>query len=308
MKLRFDRILQRFRVSVQKTRLFGLNDPPNLWIVLLVLGCGLSGTFGGILEAQAQEAKGKVPVIDRNRLEGAGFILSAELSPGKKIFASQEATETLGKGDMVYINMGKHDEVPPGAKFTIYRPSKTVIHPITGEALGYLIAVNGVLEVVEVQEMISSALITKNYNSPIFKGDRIALFEEMPIPQVDPSQTPPSKEIQGYIVAAKDDKEYVGQSDIVYLDRGRRDGVASGDFFLIYQQGRVLEEVEWEDFLTHDTRHSTGRSKQAKLPQVPVGELVIIATEEKTSTAFISRSSAEIWAGNPVSYSKSSSQ
>ena len=240
-------------------------------------------------------------MIDRNRLEGAGFILSAEFSPGKKIFGSQEDTETMGKGDMVYINMGKRDDVLPGAKFTIYRPTKVVIHPITGEALGYLIAVSGILEVVEVQEMVSSGLITKNYDSPIFKGDRIALFEEMPIPEVDLSHTPLPKEIDGFIVATKNDKEYVGQSDIVYLDRGRRDGVASGDFFLI-QQGRVLEDVEMEDFLTHDTRHSAGRSKPVKLPQVPVGELVIIATEEKTSTAFITRSSTEIWAGNPVSY------
>ena len=254
------------------------------WAVVLMAACSLSAHFKTATWAQEE---GKVSVIERSRLEGAGFILPAKLSSDKRIFASQEHVQALAEGDMVYVSVGKSSEVLPGSRFTVYGPTRMVIHPVTGESLGYLIAVKGTLEIVEAYEKIASAIITDSYNNPIFKGDLITPFEEKPLLQIDLPQTVPAKDIHGYVVATKDNKEYVGQNDVVYLDRGSRDGVAPGDFFVISRPGDLLEDAGPEAY---------------ELPHVRIGKLVVIATKERTATAFITQSSSEIQAGNSVSY------
>lgn len=237
--------------------------------------------------ATGPERRSQRPVAPKSQLEGAGYILSAELPPSKRIFAAEKDVEALAEGDVVYINTGKAEGVLPGATFLVYRPGKLVVHPFTQEPLGYLVTVLGTLEVIECQEKISTAIIAESYNNTIFKGDWITSFEEPEVPQVEAYKVPEAKDIRGVIVALKEDKKFVAQNDIVYLDRGSKDGIASGDIFTVYRPGKAIEELAQE---------------QRQLPQIELGELVVISTRERTATGIINYSISEMQVGDRVVY------
>lgn len=78
-------------------------------------------------------------------------------------------------GDIVFIDLGKNQQVKPKARFIIYRQGDEVVHPVTGEVLGIIIEKIGVLEVTaDIQEDNSTAVI-RDSRKPIEIGDPIKL-------------------------------------------------------------------------------------------------------------------------------------
>jgi len=81
-------------------------------------------------------------------------------------------------GDVVFIDLGKNQQVKPKARFIIYREGEEVVHPITGEILGIMVEKIGVLEVTsDIQEDSSTAVI-RDSRKPIEIGDPIKLQEK----------------------------------------------------------------------------------------------------------------------------------
>ena len=78
-------------------------------------------------------------------------------------------------GDLVFIDLGRRQNVKPKMKYTIYREGDEVIHPTTGEVMGIMVEKIGVLEVTsDIEEDNSTALITDS-RKPIEIGDSIKL-------------------------------------------------------------------------------------------------------------------------------------
>ncbi|NIM02787.1 LysM peptidoglycan-binding domain-containing protein [bacterium] len=78
-------------------------------------------------------------------------------------------------GDIVFIDLGKNQQVKPETRFIIYREGDEVVHPMTGELLGIIIEKIGVLEVTsDIQEDSSTAII-RDSRKPIEVGDPIKL-------------------------------------------------------------------------------------------------------------------------------------
>lgn len=81
-------------------------------------------------------------------------------------------------GDIVFIDLGKNQQVKPETRFIIYREGDEVIHPMTGELLGIMIERIGILEVTsDIQEDSSTAII-RDSRKPIEVGDPIKLQGE----------------------------------------------------------------------------------------------------------------------------------
>ncbi len=81
-------------------------------------------------------------------------------------------------GDLVFIDLGKRQNVKPKTKYTIYREGSEVIHPTTGEVMGIIVEKIGVLEVTsDIEEDNSTALIIDS-RKPIEIGDFIKLQVE----------------------------------------------------------------------------------------------------------------------------------
>src|SRR5206468_2330425 len=170
----------------------------------------------------------------------------------------------LGVGDSVFIRLTRKAQEPaPGDLYTIYRFLHKVYHPLRGRNLGNLFIVLGIVRVTQLDQDLASVSIVRSYDS-IAPGDRVMRFvsprrEEPPSPGRTLPDTP------GTIVDVQDRRSLIGQRNVVYIDWGREEEVAIGDRLDVY---RVM----------------------AGLPHRSVGELKVIALEDHTATAMISRS------------------
>ncbi len=103
------------------------------------------------------------------------FIAPLDFEFDGYIAGTKENKFMTAYGDVVFIDLGKNQQVKPKTRFIIYREGEEVIHPITGEVLGIIIEKIGVLEVTsDIQEDSSTAVI-RDSRKPIEIGDPIKL-------------------------------------------------------------------------------------------------------------------------------------
>lgn len=162
-------------------------------------------------------------LIPKDVLTASGYIADSGHGVGK-IIDSQTGRTALTKGDFAYVKANY--SVKKGDKFYVVKVVEKVKHPKTGRSLGYLIEVLGIAEVVSTENSDPKIKITTSF-SEVLTGSLLIDFYE-----IEPSFAPvnPKKpNIDGYIVAARQLHAANGNWDIVYLDKGRADGLEIGD-------------------------------------------------------------------------------
>ena len=242
-----------------------------------------------VAKPPAPELPKKIPVTNVSIFRTAGFIARAkEYIPAGNIIGSPLDRSTLSKGDKVYTDIGPGKNRAIGKKYSIYRIIKEVRHPITKKEMGILIKIVGTLEIKEFKEDRSVALITASYEE-IARYDLITDRINLEIPIIDPSLPRQIKDIRGFIVATKSDRQSVGLRDIVYLDTGKNRGVVPGDRFTAY---KTKEE----------TSGTFTKKVVFQYPEIPIGELKIIDTKDETATALVIKSVQELDIGEKVKY------
>ncbi|MCL5022948.1 MAG: LysM peptidoglycan-binding domain-containing protein [Nitrospirae bacterium] len=224
-----------------------------------------------VREAKREEPVVKVPLVrkeylvDRDTYISAGYITDIIDSKGEVLGAPSEQT-LLGQGDYAYVRTAQPAKA--GEKFYIIRSFGKVKHPETGKMMGYLIDVRGIAEVVGKESGETKVRITNSF-SDVLVGDLLTDFFEMDPPFL--TGNPRTPDIAGFIVATKQRHVLNGQLDLVYLDRGRKDGLEIGDIFAM-----------------------TARAKY----EVPNGYLQVISMRESTSTAVVRKASKEVSSGD----------
>lgn len=201
-------------------------------------------------------------------IAAAGMVTDSMPNAGR-ILGSHTEHVLFGKGDEVYI-------MAPGAvvgqKFSVYQEIKRISHPASGRSVGTLYEILGSVEIIRIEGGGTVATVTSSF-SAVQNGALLAeYFDEQP-PIV--SETPSKPDIRGYVVATKELKSAVGDYDIVYLDRGEKDGVSTGDLFSIIRS-------------TADNRELAGINIEREISRIQV-----IRTLPKTATALILKSIQE---------------
>ena len=224
------------------------------------------------------------PVYYYSRSEDAGFIAPDEWEHLGTIVNSEPPRVLLGRESIAYINVGTDDNVAVGDKFTIFRSSKIVLHPVTNKRVGYKVAVLGELEVTEVLgPKISTAKITKS-QSEIMRGARIRPVEQFVQEVVVRKGT---SSIDGYVLESKNNLQMSGMFDVVYIDAGKEDNVIPGNVFTIYQYPRKTKDLDTGQMMT--------------IPKYPIGKLIVLNVQRDTATGLIFQSSRQIAPGDLVS-------
>jgi hypothetical protein len=218
------------------------------------------------------------------RVRNTGLILEAEAEPLATIVASPEPREGLATGDRVYLKVPQLDQVQLGQSLSVYRELSVVEHPTTGDEVGRKVALIATLEVVERggEGQLVKAVITQAHRE-VMRGD-IVVAESQSILDISPVKN--FVDLKGVILDDLDGYSELGQHHLVFVDLGSEQGVQVGNRLSIARRGdgvRELDEGELE-----------------KLPLEPVGELLIIALQARSSTALITRSTLELKRGDRV--------
>jgi chemotaxis protein MotB len=180
----------------------------------------------------------------------------------------------LGSRDVLYLRLKNSGDVAPGDLFTIYRRAHKVFHPTTGQYLGHLVNRLAVVQVSEIDKDLTTVQIMRAY-AAVSPGDPVMKFV-LPTDEGAAVDQPTAGDVEGRVVEFQSNMgimNMVAQRNIVYLDRGREDGIRSGDRMDVVRSGGTL-------------------------PQRVVGELKILSMEDRTATALITKSVSRILKGD----------
>ena len=211
------------------------------------------------------------------RIGSEGFISKYELKSYGRIVGSDLEKVLYSQGDYLYINMGETAGTIKGDKFVVFEMQDPVYSPRYQRQIGYQVRVKGFLQVVEVYKDTSKVLVTQSFDA-IMVGDSIKPFEAFPkhikIKKAEAN-------VEGYIIGTIDERDAVGEGDVVYLDIGKKDGVEIGNVVEIYRPAREV--------------YDPVKNVKETIPPLLVGKAVILSTQEYTSVALIFKSFFEIY-------------
>jgi hypothetical protein len=214
------------------------------------------------------------------------FVTPREVEESGSLVAAFEEKLLLSKMDRAYAHFKNQAAAVPGETYVIYRTDRPVHHPITRELLGYQARILGLAKVVAVDAKAATLIIEHSVDT-IERGDLLGPWTEKLLRPV--TQRPNGRDLAGYIVGTRQDVlTMIGEQHVVFVDKGRADGVEEGNVFRVVRSGD-LYGLEGD-----------GIANDPNLPKEVIGDLLVIDVKETVSTVLVVRSLRELAVGDTV--------
>jgi hypothetical protein len=182
--------------------------------------------------------------------------------------------------DLVFIEGGASSGLVAGETYILVDAQETVKHPVTGEVIGRQYDYVGQVRVLCTEDGRSRGIITEACRE-IRIGARLKPVPQLPIPIARVPELPawcdPSTgKARGYIVESRGWDLGLAEGNLVQIDLGR-DAVEPGDFLTVYRPS----------------------PRQGQPPMI-LGEIGVLTTDARTSTAIVVRARREMNIGDAV--------
>lgn len=231
-------------------------------------------------ELLEQKPQKKAPYYIYSAIDSIGFIKKVPVSPSGHIFKSYDDKQMISTGDKVYIKPHENALFIPGNKFTVYRTLKPIKDKETRAYIGIQHYLAGILEITEIEPDFVVGTIIRSFRD-MQVNDLLMPY----IPRQSKITLAESKKgLDGKIIASEENATMFGDDTIVFIDKGNNDGVVTGQQYSIYYQEKERIDPKIR--------------KYTLLPIIDFGTLLVLHTEETTSTVLITRSDRDIapWA------------
>ena len=194
-----------------------------------------------------------------------------------------EVTATINEGvfihkhDTVYVTFDKAAKVKPGDLFSVYTAGGEIKHKISDRS-GFLYTTTAQLKAIKKIDNVWECYVT-DQSGIVQRKDRVTVYT----PRIGKiAKTYSQRKVEAAIIGSyRDSTLGLSFGDVVYLDRGRADGLELGNTFELFS------------FVDRGTEKKITTS-----PTYKIGELNIINLTDNFSTAIISASSHEISVGS----------
>ncbi len=194
-----------------------------------------------------------------------------------KVESSINEQGLFANTDTVYLKFDEKINVVPGDKFSIYI-SQGKVSNINSDRKGFQYTIVGSVEVVQKHKEVWEARIIET-SGLISRGDRLTIYT----PKLETiTKTYNPRLIESVLIGGHSQGLIMPSfGDVVYLDRGRADGVEIGNVFDVYGfKDRATGKNITED------------------PTYKNGELTVITVTENFSTALVSNSRRDFEIGD----------
>ncbi len=229
-----------------------------------------------------------LPLYTFENIRAAGFIAESKLEEVGRVLTNGDDTPLNVEPRILCFYAEEGEKILPGDRFTTFTYVKTVDRPGSyfGK-LGDLVQLGGDIEVVRVKGRFCFAKILHSYEE-IAEGDPIGRFPRWPSRLVI---TPFKKPLDARIVMMKDGLMMGAQDRVVYIDKGKEDGLSPGNKLHVYKRCPPKRNPYIPSYLP---------ACKMELPERRIGSLVILSTRSHTATAVIYTVRMEIDVGDRV--------
>ncbi len=235
----------------------------------------------------------KPTVLDRSVADALPYVL-----------ASADGRLIMSKGNSVYAR----GNIDADAIYNVMHIGDPYFDPETNYIFGY--EATNVGEGTVVRTGDPATLKLTDSNREILRGDRLLTIDPRDIGQ-NFYPLPAPADLDGSIISVVDGLSYVGQYDIIVLNRGANAGLEDGSVVSIYQRGDVVADPYAQTNVEHQAEDGfvskvkkvfsgEGAGNLVKLPDEPAGEAMIFRTYESISYALVMRAEREIHEGDSI--------
>jgi hypothetical protein len=204
--------------------------------------------------------------VRRGEFYSAGFLTEQERIPWAKVVGNTAKPSIQVLADPTVAGRFEEIAIVPPAQASYHVGDSLLVARIdrTVDPWGDAVVPVGVARVTAVQPQQVLALVIMQFGR--IKGGNLAMPLE---PFKDPGVVRPTaveQGLEGRMIGLRDEHVLAGSQQVVFIDKGRADGVALGDVFEVYRA--ASEEVG-------------GRSEEVRV------QLIVVHTREHTASALV---------------------
>jgi len=231
---------------------------------------------------------GKIGYTPKNgvHVRTPGFITDKEIEESGFISGSSAESNMLSFPQTAFVKFKKDGDAHLGGTYVVFRPSKEVLHPITGERIGYQTVLLGVVKLQRIEKKVSVVQIGSTWDE-VKRGDLIGPLNDDLMRRVN--QRPNDKESKGYVVSAtRPWMTVMGEHEFLIIDKGSEAGVQPGNTVTIV---RALEG-------SNPAATIAPQEVEEGYPDEDMGTCMAIEVKSKASICILIRSLHEIVRGD----------
>jgi hypothetical protein len=229
------------------------------------------------------------------------LVIDTTALPGAAQFvAARDSRIVRGAGDYLYA-VGIDQKA--GNLWFIYRPGPALRSFDSGELLGYEMRFLGTANVEHFGAVSTMRIATARED--ILVGDLL-----VPAPREDVINFvphAPDKAVEGRIILLANDATETGRGYIVTLDRGKQDGLETGNVLAIYHAAPVIEDprpyeggTDVISKLVDQTKSVVQPTRYLELPPERTGLLFVFRVFDRVAYAIVLNTTEPIVAGDVV--------
>ena len=158
-----------------------------------------------------------------------------------------------------------------GGRYTVYRKLKPTTDRKMNKALGGQFYVLGIVEVTQLEEDFVIARVVKSFRDMKIDDFILPYTRRSPkIPIVDSVDG-----LVGKILLSEEHQKIIGDFTVAFIDKGQDDNISQGQVYSIFYQEKEKLKIKGK--------------KTVVLTPVDFGKLIVLHSEKKTATVFITQ-------------------
>jgi hypothetical protein len=231
---------------------------------------------------------GKIGYTPKNgvHVRSPGFVTDKEIEESGIIFGSSAESNMLSFPQTVYLKFNKDGDAHLGGTYVVFRKGKEVLHPITGDRIGYQTVLLGTVKLNRIDKKLSVAQIGAAWDE-IHRGDLIGPLNDDLSRRVLAKAN--DREAKGVVVSSMRTWQTVmGEHEFLIVDKGSEAGVQPGNTMTIVRQ---LEG-------NNPTATINPTQIEEGYPTEDMGTCMAIEVKNKVSVCILIRSLHEIVRGD----------
>jgi len=217
-------------------------------------------------------------------LRSPGIMMRQEIEPLGVIDQAAASKQLLASSDVVYMRFRNTGDVNCGDVYTVYRHQKEARHPeVRSARLGHIYRVAGEVMVSDVGDKWVTGVMVESH-SEVMRGDLIT--DRLPVSgSIRTGEL--SSLVDGFVIDKLHDENLLVQSNqVVFIDRGKSDGVQSGTTFYVVRRGDGLARRP--------------RDFDNSLPDQVIGRLVVFSADENVAMAVMTDQATDVKVGDRI--------